>query len=180
MGGGGGTVGLSPTVFLTELRNGGAGMAGVAGSSTPANQTPSDASATAGFFTAVLGNTGNYPALGQKGGSALVLGSDSASWSSQITSSSGQSLLAQEGINDVSPISGGMLMEDLYQGTKSGSSEVYSYKGYFSLDLTGSGPVLDFTPASVVPEPSACFLLGAGFLLVIQRARSNRKPAWIL
>jgi hypothetical protein len=176
MGVGGGTVGTAAMAFLTEQRAGGAGVAAIPGSSTPASQTLSDASATAGYFNAVINNTGSYPALGSQGGSALVLVGDAASWTSKVTAGSGQSLLAQKGINDVSPMSGGMLFEDLYEGTKSGSTEIYSYKGYFTLNLNGSSPVLDFTPAPV-PEPSTCLLIGTGLLILVLRTASNRRPA---
>jgi hypothetical protein len=170
MGVGGGTGSLNPVTFYTVARSGGAGDPATPGSTKPGNQTPSNASATALFFSQPLNG---YPGLATAGGSATPLTSDLNSWTTTIQGPTG--LAGQQGINPSSPISGKSVYEDLYQGTKVGSSEVYKYTGYFTFDLNGASPVLSFTP---VPEPSVYGILAGGGVLVLSlRRQFSRRNA---
>jgi hypothetical protein len=174
MGVGGGTSSLNPVTFYTVARSGGAGVAATPGSTQPGNQTPSNASATAGFFNAIINA---FTPLQTPPSNQTIATSDPNSWTSQILGTGG--LVGQQGINPSSPIANKSVFEDLWQGTKVGTSEVYSYKGYFTFDLNGTTPVLDFTPAGVaVPEPSVYGIIaGAGLLVLSLRRQFGRRSA---
>ncbi len=183
---GGGTSSLNPVAFLTALRLGGPGNPGLAGSGAPVTgQTAADGSATAGYFNAVLNNTGSFPALGSAGGSALVPVSALESWTAKVTANASGSLLGDKGINPTSAAHGtGVYYEDLYRGGKSGSSMNYTYQGYFTFDPANSlgGGTLTFTPAglTVVPEPAPLaygLVVGGGLFLYRSCRRGGRRQA---
>ncbi len=165
----GGSNGGSPSdVFLTQLRAGGPGFNGIAGSTAPGNLTRSSDNQAYASLTQLVA-----PVVG----TGLLDGS--RSWESDVepTFTSG-SFYGNTGANPDSPVStSSVLYEDLWENSNSTltGSQPFSYEGYFTLDLTGASPSLTFTAA---PEPSTYLLSGVGGILVLLlRSRSWRKTA---
>jgi hypothetical protein len=167
----GGVVGASnggspSDVFLTQLRAGGAGSAGVAGSSAPTALSRSQDNTAYSVLTQI-----DAPAAGSG-----VLDS-SKSWENFVepTFTSG-SFYGSTGSNPDSPASAStVLYEDLWETSSSSisGSKPFNYEGYFTLNLTGSSPSLTFTAA---PEPSSYMISAAGgLLLLVLRNRFSRR-----
>ncbi|HWV99973.1 MAG TPA: PEP-CTERM sorting domain-containing protein [Candidatus Acidoferrum sp.] len=173
MGAAGAASGLTPSIYLTQLRSGGAGNPAVAGSTTPASVSSSIVGQGAGDVSAVANAPYNLTAGGQ---SATGPTSGSTSFFTKIapTSSSG-SWLGQSSINVLGQIASSVVYEDVY--AKSGSA-AWVYEGVLALDLTGT-PSLTFTPNTVaVPEPTTYGLLaGAGLLVLSLRRQFSSKNA---
>jgi len=126
-------------VYLTQLRSGGAGAPSVPGSSVGSTMTRSQDNST-------------YAVLGTLDGPASGTGvlDSSKSWESDVepTLTTG-SFYGQTGLNPDSVVSKtNVLYEDLWFTSSSTSTgaKPYVYEGYFTLDLTGGGTKLTFTP----------------------------------
>ena len=95
--------------------------------------------------------------------------------------STSQTFLGASGINPDSAIGKtSVVYEDLYyvsNGHSFGNPQPYVYEGYLTLDLTGGGSSVTFTPTAV-PEPATMSLMGGGGLLLLAlRRRSMGKKA---
>lgn len=163
----GGSAAANPTsdVYLTQLRSGGAGTPSVAGSSVSATFTRSLDNQT----ISPLSNL-NAPAAG------TGILDTSKTWEGYVEPTfTTQSFYGNSGINPDSAVSpSSVLYEDLWYTSKStiSGSAGFTYEGYFTLDLTGSQPLLTFTGVSAVPEPATYALLsGAGLLMLVLRRR---------
>jgi hypothetical protein len=139
-----GTTSSPADVYVTELRSGGAGIPSVPGSTAPAALTRSQDN---GAYTAL--SQLNAPASGQG-----ILDT-SLSWDADVTSLVGSSFFGQIGDNPDSLLTGsGVLYEDLWYTTNSALSgaKSFTYLGYFTINVTGSSPVVTFTPKAA-PAP---------------------------
>jgi hypothetical protein len=153
-------------VFLTELRLGGAGIAGVAGSTAPGGLSRSQDDNAFSDLTTL-----DSPAAGTG-----VLDS-TKSWESSVEPTfTANSFYGATGVNPDSLVStSSILYEDLWETSSSSLSgtKPFTYEGYFALNLTGSSPSLTFTAA---PEPSSYLISGAGgLLMLLLRSRMSRK-----
>ncbi len=160
-------------VFVTQLRSG-ANPASVPGSVTPANPNTASAISTAAAAVNAITPLG-------------VVGSGSGTtWSSQVapnaSDNTGTPFLAQLGINPNSVITGGTVVEDLYQDNRVGSlgQSGWTYDGFLTLTFSGGAESLTFTPAGFVPVPEPAtygWLAGAGLLALSLRRQLGRKTA---
>lgn len=154
-----------PDLYVTQLRSG-AGNPFLPGSIAP---TPTSKSIINGAASPLLSGL-----AGPAAGTGVL--DPSLSWQSVVEPGTAvQNFYRNSGVNPDSAIgAGGVLYEDLWtvsNGTLSGVS-AWTYKGYFTLDLSGSSPSLTFTS---VPEPTVLGLLGgAGLLLLSFRRRLSR------
>jgi hypothetical protein len=172
MGAGGGQTASNPTLYFTENR-GSLGTADTAGSSAPAFTSVSGSRLAAGHFNAIPGMT-------SAGANLTIVNSDPNSWTSQVTSPNPGSLSADQGLDASSQIGGGLIYEDLWRATKSGTTMAWTYTGFLTFDTTGSSDSLTFTPQGLVavPEPSTFGLFGgAGVLALAMRRQFRRKNA---
>jgi hypothetical protein len=132
-------------VYVTELRSGGAGNPALAGSTAPAALTKSQDNGAESALTQL-----NAPASGQG-----ILDT-SLSWDSDVTSLVGSSFVGEIGDNPDSLLTGsGVVYEDLWYTTNSTVSDgakPFTYLGYFTVNVTGSSPVVTFTPKAA-PAP---------------------------
>ncbi len=158
-------------VYLTQLRNGGAGVSSVAGSSVSQMMLRSqDNTAYSDLGTLYS------PAAGTGGLDA------GKTWENLVDPNNATlTFQSNTGLNPDSAVSASsVLYEDLWytqNSSFSGNAQPYTYLGYFKLDLTGATPSLTFTPQSV-PEPTVLGLLGgAGLLFLSFRRRFNQKNA---
>jgi hypothetical protein len=128
-------------IYLTQLRSGGAGIPSVPGSSVTATISRQ------GIGSAIsAANQGVFPAAG----SGIL--DTTKSWETYVEPTLAlSSFYGASGFNPDSPVGPSLVLyEDLWtaaNGTLTGRSP-FAYEGYFTLDLTGSNPVLTFTPAS--------------------------------
>lgn len=164
----GGSNGNNPSdVFLTELRSGGPGFYGVAGSSAPGNLgRSSDNNAYASLTQLVTPSVGTG------------LLDSSRSWESYVEPAfSAGTFYGATGLNPDSMVSPStVLYEDLWENSNSSltGTQPFTYEGYFTLNLSGS-PTLTFTAA---PEPSSYIISAAGgILILLLRSRWYRKQA---
>jgi hypothetical protein len=167
---GGSNAGNPSDIYLTQLRSGGAGNPSVAGSSV---------TKTASVFLDNNAFTSLGTLVSPDAGTGVL--DTSKSWENVVepTFTTG-SFYGTSGLNPDSPVSGsGVLYEDLWTTSSSGSAKPFTYLGYFTLDPTAVGspadPTLTFTP---VPEPATTALIGGGSLLLLAlRRRSLGKNA---
>jgi len=135
-------------VYTTELRSGGAGTPSVPGSTAPAALTRSFDN---GAYTAISGMVSPSAGTG-------VLDS-TKSWESDVEPTfTTQSFYGQTGVNPDSLVSKTVVLyEDLWYTTNNAisGSKPFSYLGYFTLDLTGGGAKLTFTPKNAPAQLSA-------------------------
>jgi hypothetical protein len=161
----GGSNGNPPDLYVTQLRSGGAGAPSVPGSSSPATFYRGD-------LVTGYNDAAQMSLVTPAAGTGVL--DTSKSWENYIEPKfAAGTFYGDTGINPDSAIgSGGVLYEDLWYDSN-GSSIVktpFTYKGFFTLDLTGNTPSLTFTPAAV-PEPSTLGLLGGATLLLLSFRR---------
>ncbi len=153
---------LSADMYLTQLRNGGAGNPLMPGSSmntftrgeiNSAVATLSQVNMPAVVGTGILDNT--------------------KSWETYVEPTLTHSTFyGASGFNPDSPVSHStVLYEDLWSvANNTFGPSPFIYDGYFTLDVTGSNASLTFT---AVPESSRYGLIGAGSLLLFAFARRS-------
>jgi hypothetical protein len=126
-------------VFLTQLRNGGAGTPATPGSSVSEQLTRNQDNVTYSQLGTLYS-----PAAGTGG---LDTGK---TWESLVDPNNGSGTFqSNTGLNpDSSVSSSGVQYEDLWESSSSSlsGSKPFTYLGYFTLDLTGGSPKLTFTP----------------------------------
>jgi len=148
-------------VFATQVRAGGAGLPGVAGSAITAGHTSALMSGGASVVAGLA--SGGQPTAGN----SLVDGSKSYSAAEVTTSAS--SFVGKTGVNPTGTIdSSGIIYEDLFAAT---TSSAYKYAGYFTFNYSADS--LTFTPATLaaVPEPGMYGVLAGAGLLVLSLRR---------
>jgi hypothetical protein len=135
----------TPDIYATQLRSGGPGNPAVPGStmsSTPTRTTDANAASALSQL--------NGPAAGTTG-----LLDTTKTWEAYVEPTlSASSFYGNTGVNPDSAIgSGGILYEDLWynKNTKLTGGTPWNYEGYFTLNLSGGGPSLTFTPVNAPP-----------------------------
>lgn len=128
-------------VYLTQLRSGGAGIPSVPGSSISSTISRQ----------AINNDISTLLPVNMPGSGSGTLDT-TKSWETYVEPNlANTAFYGASGFNPDSPVGPStVLYEDLYyavNGTLSGHSP-FVYQGYFTLDLTGSNPVLTFTPAN--------------------------------
>jgi len=160
---GGSNSGHPSDLYLTQLRNGGAGNLAVPGSSI---------SAKSGIVTdnALFADMSQITAPAA-GAGVLDAG---LSWEKYIEpANAAGTFLGDSGLNPDSLVGSSVLYEDLWSSSSSGGLQPFVYDGYFTLDLAGITPSLTFTP---VPEPSNYLISGVGgILMLLLRCRLSRR-----
>jgi hypothetical protein len=162
---GGSNAGNPSDIFLTQLRTSNIGTPALAGSiNTKVMTRAQDNSA--------------YSALGQINGPSAGTGflDTSKSWENFVEpANTSSTFFGTTGLNTDSPVStSSVLYEDLWETSRSSitGSSPYTYLGYFTLDLTGSNPILTFTSTLVsVPEPVTYGMFAGGGLLLLALRR---------
>ena len=128
-------------LYLTQSRSGGAGTPSVPGSDISANMM--NRSAINGAASALFAV--NMPTPTGAGTNDTF-----KTWENNVEPANGGStFLGNTGLNPDQTVStNAVLYEDLYtvSSPNNGTYNSYSYLGYFTLDLTGSSPILTFTP----------------------------------
>lgn len=157
-------------VFVTQLRNGGAGTPSVAGSSVSQQLGRSSDNTT----YAQLGTLFS-PAPGTGGLDT------SKSWENFVDPANGTGTFqSNTGLNPDSAVSPStVLYEDLWETSSSTltGTKPFSYLGYFTLNLTGAGPKLTFTSTNVpasLTKPMIISISKAGSTVTV--VSSNAVP----
>ncbi len=139
---------ITADIYLTQLRSGGAGIPSVPGSSISSTISRGTINSAISDLLQV-----NMPAAG------LGILDTTKSWEAYVEPSlANTAFYGASGFNPDSPAGlSPVLYEDLWysvNGSLAGHSP-FVYQGYFTLDLTGSNPVLTFTPANAPAQLSA-------------------------
>jgi hypothetical protein len=168
--GGSGAAGDYAAVSL--LRLGGAGSPGFAGTES-APKTPSG-----GAFVSAAANAGNGITLGFPAPGA------SSSFTFNSTELNPGTFANNLQLDPRSVVSGSTIELDLFESTRlapvgrSTPASAFDFAGSLTIDFSGASPVVDFTPATAVPEPSTFSLIaGAGLLLISLRRQLSRATA---
>jgi hypothetical protein len=168
----GGNAAASPTsdMYLTLLRTSNIGNPSVAGSTLSGTATRSQDSEAVNDLSTL--NVSLTP------GGTL---DSTKTWESDVEPNNApQSFLGVTGINpDSSVNTSSVLYEDLWYTTSSTQTggKLFTYMGYFTLDLTGGSPSLTFTPQAA-PEPGTVAIAGLSALsLLLFRRRFSGKNA---
>ncbi len=147
------------SVYLTQVRLGGAADATVAGSPdlSGLSHSPGSLASAAGSISAM---SPHLPTAGN--GFADAFKSYTTYIAPTLTV---QSFYGATGVNPLGTIdNSGVLREDLWHADV---NNAYNYVGYLTLDVSGSNPSLTFTPAKAVPEPGTLGLfIGAGIMFL--------------
>jgi PKD repeat protein len=151
----GGVQASSADVYLTQPRVGGAGTPSVPGSSVTVtiSRTKIDSAVSA------LAQANLPPATGGNTNDAAK------TWEVYVDPASPSASTFNgnaSGYQDSTVATNAVLYMDLWYAANSASfgSTSFSYLGYFTLDLTGGSPVLNYTPSSATgstPAPTAAF-----------------------
>lgn len=148
---GGNTTFNKQDVYTTVVRTSGFGNPGAPGSSATATNSLSAISGGATTVASILSNSGGLPTAGN-----YVLDSTKSYSSLIATEGTQKDFAAKTGIYPIGTFgSSKILYLDLWEASL---TNIYTYLGYFMMDLSTGTPKFTFTPAAVTsPAPTAAF-----------------------